>query len=65
MTEPNSLPSLPALAVIVMIFGTSVVATVWAASRSLASRRSRARRILAAWSTAPAVATKARPRGSR
>ena len=36
-----------------MIFGTSVVAIVWAASRSLASRRSRARRILAAWSTAP------------
>ena len=37
-----------------MIFGTSRVAIVWAASRSLASRMSRDRRILAAWSTAPA-----------
>jgi hypothetical protein len=46
----------PARADTVMTRGTRVVARASAAARSCASRRSRARRMLAAWSVAPAVA---------
>jgi D-alanyl-D-alanine carboxypeptidase len=65
VTEPKSLPSEPALAGMRITMGTRVRATVSAASRSRASRRSRDRRMALAWDSTPRVAGMARPLGSR
>ena len=65
VTEPNSLPSAPARAVIRITAGTSLRATASAASRSLASRRSRDRRMAVACASTPGVAMMAWPLGSR
>jgi hypothetical protein len=44
---------------------TIFLATSWAAWRAAASRTSRDRFMASAWTWAPSVALKARPRGSR
>ena len=65
VTEPKSLSSAPTRAVMVTGEDTSALATSSAAARSAASLMSRDRRMPSACASAPDVAVKARPRGSR